>query len=100
MFQETPNSQIHQQYKYTIASPLQIGLPYSQDLAPQQILPVQIPEKTSEGKEVFGDYNRQLKSLHDFNLRNLTSIVRKYVCTAEVDHVLCTESITTLGNKM
>jgi len=100
MCQETPLSYIHSKDKYTVPPPLQIGQSYTQDLTPQPVFPIQVREETSEGNEVFIDYNRNLIFLFDFKLRNLTSILRESVLLAEVDQVFCTDRITTLRNKM
>jgi hypothetical protein len=100
MCHETPLSHIHPKDKYTVPLPLQIGQSYTQDLAPQPLFPIQVLEETSEGNEVFNDYNRNLIFLLEFKLRKLTSILRESVLLAEVDQVFCTERITTLRNKM
>jgi len=100
MCQETPLGHKHPKDKYTVPPPLQIGQSYTQDLTLQLIFHIQVLEETSEGNEVFNDYNRNLIFLLDFKLRNLTSILRESVLLADVDQVFCTERITTLGNKM
>ena len=98
MCQETPLSHIHPKDKYTVPPPLSQS--YTQDLAPQPIFPIQVLEETSEGNEVFNDYNKNLIFLLDFKLRKLTSILRESVLLAEVDQVFCTERITNLRIKM
>jgi hypothetical protein len=77
MCQETPLSHIHPKDKHTVSPPLQTGQSYTQDLAPQSIFPIQVPEETSEGNQVFNDYNRNLIFLLEFKLRKLTSILKE-----------------------
>jgi len=100
MCQGTPLRHIHTNDKYTVPPPFQIGQSYTQDLAPHPIFPIQVLEETSEGNEIFNDYNRNLIFLLDFKLRKLISTLRESVLLAKVDQVFCTERITTLRNKM